>query len=934
MEYRVGEMVFNDWEIVREIGSGASGQVWEIVKKDHDISISSALKVIHVPKDPSLKRTLYGDGMDERSITTFFQDMVDDLTDEIKIMTDMKGFPHIVNCEDYKVIRYENEIQWDILIRMELLMPIQAYIQEHAISEADVLRMSRELVQTLELFESKGIIHRDIKLDNIFVDNYGNFKIGDFGIARICDKASADLSKKGTENYMAPEVFHGKDYDHTVDIYSLGLVLYKLLNNNRLPFYPETGSYSEWDMQQALIDRLSGKKELPPPCAASEEFGKIVLRMCAHDPAERYQNAKEILADLEQITGSKENIAGMAVAPETASGSSSSKSLDETRAMFQKDVFIYDAETVKKTSKTNITGNSIGKSTTIGTTPPPEKKEKKPETPPKKPEAKKEPKKEPVKEKKSDKKKVILQGLAGSAVAVAVLAYFLTNQTYTLAVEDGSGSGKYKGGQKVTVTAKDVDGSTFVKWEIDGKLSLTDEELSSQTISFKMPRHEIQLAALYDVNSHQVIINNGSGSGEYNVGEEITIVADDPAAGSEFAGWDVEDGTVYLEHADKQKTSFEMPDDELEITATYKTLSYELQVENGQGGGTYEFGETARTTAQEKAGATFKGWVVKEGELELSEEEAASPELTISMPAADVVLAAEYDQNQHQVTINGGSGSGSYLVGETVTLVADEAGTGKEFTGWEVEEGAVSIQNANKQKASFEMPDGELVINAIFKDIDYKVSVNDGDGSGTYHYGDQVQVTAKDSNNGVPFSHWTIDKGTLEISDLTVQNLTFAMPAEEVAMTAHYAQEKFTLKVDGGKGSGMYDAGSTATITADETDASGVPFARWEVTEGSVTLENAESRETSFTMPSEKVSVKAVYEAGDRYSVMVFGGTGAGIYEEGEIVTVTATEEPGKKFNCWYISADGSETVENDNASFSFEMPATDLIITAMYDLE
>ena len=82
MEYRVGEMVFNDWEIVREIGSGASGQVWEIVKKDHDISISSALKVIHVPKDPSLKRTLYGDGMDERSITTFFQDMVDDLTDE------------------------------------------------------------------------------------------------------------------------------------------------------------------------------------------------------------------------------------------------------------------------------------------------------------------------------------------------------------------------------------------------------------------------------------------------------------------------------------------------------------------------------------------------------------------------------------------------------------------------------------------------------------------------------------------------------------------------------------------------------------------------------------------------------------------------------------------------------------------------------------
>ena len=62
-------------------------------------------------------------------------------------------------------------------------------------------------------------------------------------------------------------------------------------------------------MQQALIDRLSGKKELPLPCAASEAFGKIVLRMCAHDPGERYQNAGEILADLEHITGSGKNIA-------------------------------------------------------------------------------------------------------------------------------------------------------------------------------------------------------------------------------------------------------------------------------------------------------------------------------------------------------------------------------------------------------------------------------------------------------------------------------------------------------------------------------------------------------------------------------------------------------------------------------------------------
>ena len=54
-------------------------------------------------------------------------------------------------------------------------------------------------------------------------------------------------------------------------------------------------------------------------------------------------------------------------------------------------------------------------------------------------------------------------------------------------------------------------------------------------------------------------------------------------------------------------------------------------------GGTYDFGKTVSIKAQEKAGATFKGWVVKDGTLELSEEEASSPELTISMPATDVI---------------------------------------------------------------------------------------------------------------------------------------------------------------------------------------------------------------------------------------------------------------------------------------------------------
>ena len=171
MKYDIGERVFNDWEIVREIGSGASGTVWEIVKKDHDITTSSALKVIQVPQSESSKRALSDDGLDEASITSYFQKLVNELTDEIKIMIDMKGFPYIVNCEDYKVIKCPNEAKWEILIRMELLTPLQTYIQKHVLSEADIIKIGRELLEALSLFESKGILHRDIKPDNIFIDN-------------------------------------------------------------------------------------------------------------------------------------------------------------------------------------------------------------------------------------------------------------------------------------------------------------------------------------------------------------------------------------------------------------------------------------------------------------------------------------------------------------------------------------------------------------------------------------------------------------------------------------------------------------------------------------------------------------------------------------------------------------------------------------------
>ena len=85
------------------------------------------------------------------------------------------------------------------------------------------------------------------------------FKLGDFGISRTIEKTMSGLSRKGTESYMAPEVYNGNAYGESVDVYSLGLVLYKCLNNNRLPFFPPISKPIRYsDREEALNKRMAG----------------------------------------------------------------------------------------------------------------------------------------------------------------------------------------------------------------------------------------------------------------------------------------------------------------------------------------------------------------------------------------------------------------------------------------------------------------------------------------------------------------------------------------------------------------------------------------------------------------------------------------------------------------------------------------------------
>lgn len=157
--------------------------------------------------------------------------------------------------------------------------------------------------------------------------------------------------------------------------------------------------------------------------------------------------------------------------------------------------------------------------------------------------------------------------------------------------------------------------------------------------------------------------------------------------------------------------------------------------------------------------------------------------------------------------------------------------------------------------------------------------------------------------------------------------------AQRVTAGVNEKAAKYVLKVENGKGNGMYQTGTAVTVTADMKNAAGADFSHWEVRQGNITLNDARQNPLVFEMPSENVSIAAVYETKAVHIVTVFGGTGSGTYAEGETVTVTPQETDGKRFSCWYIQQ-GDGVVENTQRNLSFIMPAYDVVITAAYSAE
>ncbi|MCL2671197.1 MAG: serine/threonine protein kinase [Clostridiales bacterium] len=301
------EPLFGEWYAESLIGTGSFGRVYKIKREDFDATYYSALKYISLPQSEAESSQLRQMGMNDASISEYYGQMARDLSAEIQLMYKLRGNTNIVAYEDHKRLPKPNGMGYDIFIRMELLTPLDRYAANRSLSEQEIIRLGSDICNALELCGRHHIIHRDIKPENIFVSQNGDFKLGDFGIARQLERTGTNLTKIGTKNYMAPEIIAGSHYDATVDIYALGIVMYRLLNNNRIPFVPQ-GQVMPSDWDQALIRRSRGDS-LSLPVNAQNRLGEIVLKACASGPRDRYQTPPEMREALDMLRSGRDVLA-------------------------------------------------------------------------------------------------------------------------------------------------------------------------------------------------------------------------------------------------------------------------------------------------------------------------------------------------------------------------------------------------------------------------------------------------------------------------------------------------------------------------------------------------------------------------------------------------------------------------------------------------
>ena len=284
------------FKVVEFLGQGQSGKVYKCVRSESGIIYESAVKAIIIPE----KIKLFSD----KNIG-FSKDMVRRSLVEIEALIKLKSSPNIIAIEEYEC-DFLPDGRVIILIRMELAKKV-IFDEILCFNRQKRIEILLDIGKGIMDCEENGIIHGDIKPNNLFIAGNGKYKLGDFGISKIGsneenrDGSAGEFSEnRGTPGFCTPELWRNGIRDRSTDIYSIGILGFMLFNNGMPPFLRMEEKDKPMAKEKAFKKRVNGTK-IPFPIHGGVELSRIIMKTMEFLPENRYSGSKEFCEEVKRL---------------------------------------------------------------------------------------------------------------------------------------------------------------------------------------------------------------------------------------------------------------------------------------------------------------------------------------------------------------------------------------------------------------------------------------------------------------------------------------------------------------------------------------------------------------------------------------------------------------------------------------------------------
>lgn len=251
------------------------------MRKDSDSRY--IVKIISVPASQVQLEALLLTGAysTQDAALSYFKDMANDVTDEVEILKKLSKFEGFLPYEDYQIVPMDNgAVGFDVYLLSPYKRTLERFLKSKPVTHLNAVNMGLDLCASMAMCRRAGFLYVDLKPSNIFVNDKNEFCIGDLGFIRLDALKYASLPERYRSPYTAPEIQDAmSSLNSTVDIYAIGMILYGIYNDGKLP-------------------KESELNDLAPPIYADYEMSQIILKACNPDPEQRWQDPLQLGQEL------------------------------------------------------------------------------------------------------------------------------------------------------------------------------------------------------------------------------------------------------------------------------------------------------------------------------------------------------------------------------------------------------------------------------------------------------------------------------------------------------------------------------------------------------------------------------------------------------------------------------------------------------------